>query len=304
MAIFIKVILNYTILTNGLKEIKMSNILPQIKYTANGKKVRVVGQLNSTEYIVQEIFVDDKNNEIPAGENFVTKNLLDSPSKSWQEKHHEEWSEKVKSKEHIYEDMCSKIDRKKVELDAIEAKAYQANCTLKSLEGFDFSHFVRVFTGKVKYACSQGEVKTFDDEIIRTDRRYTQVDFDSLRLITLCGNTKGNLVYRISEYGDGSGSSKNTIFVETTEEAGQYLVDYARGNYINGNCKYSIKSYIERIKELGLTVPNDLIEYEIEFRKKDLAARKAKFAESTDRETERLNIIEQEVESFIKEAGK
>ena len=54
----------------------MTNTLPEFKYTAQGKKVRIMGKLNSTEYIVQEVFVDDKGNEIPAGENFVTKNLF------------------------------------------------------------------------------------------------------------------------------------------------------------------------------------------------------------------------------------
>lgn len=281
----------------------MTNTLPQFKYTAQGKKVRIVGQLNSTEYIVQEIFVDDKGNEIPAGENFVTKNLLDSPSKSWQEKQHEEWQEKIKKKELLYGEIERKIDRKKTELDAIEAKAYQANCTLKSLEGFDFAHFVRVFTGKVNYVCTSGEVKTFDEEIVRKDRRYSREEFDGLRLISLCGGSDGNLVYRIHEYGDGSGSSKNVQFVETVEEATQYLVKYARDNYIMGNHKYSIKTYIDRIKALGQTVPSDLIEYEINFRKKDLAERKDKFAESQERESKLLNKIEQDINEFIKETS-
>lgn len=60
----------------------MTNTLPEFKYTTQGKKVRIMGKLNSTEYIVQEVFVDDKGNEIHAGENFVTKNLLDAPAKS------------------------------------------------------------------------------------------------------------------------------------------------------------------------------------------------------------------------------
>ena len=38
----------------------MTNTLPEFKYTAQGKKVRIMGKLNSTEYIVQEVFVDDK----------------------------------------------------------------------------------------------------------------------------------------------------------------------------------------------------------------------------------------------------
>jgi hypothetical protein len=57
---------------------------PEIKYTTDGKKVIVVGNLNSQEKIVQEIFIVD-GNEIPSGENFVTKSLHDFPAISWKE---------------------------------------------------------------------------------------------------------------------------------------------------------------------------------------------------------------------------
>ena len=57
----------------------------QTKYTTDGKKVAIVGKLNNTETIVQEIFVSENGSEIPAGENFVVKSLLDAPAKSWKE---------------------------------------------------------------------------------------------------------------------------------------------------------------------------------------------------------------------------
>ena len=56
-----------------------------IKYTTDGKKVVVIGDLNQTEKIVQEIFVTEDGAEIPSGERFVVKSLLDEPAKSWQE---------------------------------------------------------------------------------------------------------------------------------------------------------------------------------------------------------------------------
>ena len=65
----------------------------------------------------------------------------------------------------------------------------------------------------------------------------------------------------------------------------------------------SIKTYIERIKALGQPIPKDLIEYEINFRKNDLAERKAKLAENIERENQQLLKIEQSNENFIKEAG-
>lgn len=61
-----------------------------IKYTSSGKKVAVIGKLNSEETIVQEVFVKEDGSEIPSGENFVVKSLHDAPVKSWQEKECEE----------------------------------------------------------------------------------------------------------------------------------------------------------------------------------------------------------------------
>ena len=59
--------------------------MKNIKYTTDGKKVVVIGDLNQTEKIVQEIFVTKDGDEVPSGERFVVKSLLDEPAKSWKE---------------------------------------------------------------------------------------------------------------------------------------------------------------------------------------------------------------------------
>jgi len=61
-----------------------------IKYTTDGKKVVIIGDLNQTDKIVQEIFVTENGDEIPQGERFVVKSLLDEPAKSWKETRLEE----------------------------------------------------------------------------------------------------------------------------------------------------------------------------------------------------------------------
>lgn len=63
--------------------------MSEIKYTSDGRKVVVIGRLNNTEMIVQEVFVRDDGSEIPSGEQFTAKGLHDAPVKSWQEKHSE-----------------------------------------------------------------------------------------------------------------------------------------------------------------------------------------------------------------------
>lgn len=66
-------------------EFKGTKDMNTIKYTTDGRKVVVIGDLNQTEKIVQEIFVTKDGDEIPSGERFVVKSLLDAPAKSWKE---------------------------------------------------------------------------------------------------------------------------------------------------------------------------------------------------------------------------
>lgn len=83
-----------------------------IKYTTDGKKVVVLGDLNSNEKIVQEIFITPSGNELPGGENFVVKSLLDEPAKSWKE-------EEIAKLEKRYNDRKREIQR---DMDDLEEK--------------------------------------------------------------------------------------------------------------------------------------------------------------------------------------
>jgi len=56
------------------------------KYLSDGRKVIVIGDLNDSEKIVQEIFVTEGGAEIPSGKNFTATNLHDTPVLSWKEK--------------------------------------------------------------------------------------------------------------------------------------------------------------------------------------------------------------------------
>ena len=58
----------------------------EIKYTTDGKKVKVIGSLNNQQKIVQEIFITNDGSEIPSGENFVVTSLHEAPVESWKEK--------------------------------------------------------------------------------------------------------------------------------------------------------------------------------------------------------------------------
>ena len=71
-----------------------------IKYTDDNKKVKVIGKLNNTDWIVQEIYIDGKT-EVPSGEQFVTKSLHEKPLQSWKEKNLKELEERYE-KDRVY----------------------------------------------------------------------------------------------------------------------------------------------------------------------------------------------------------
>ena len=82
----------------------------EIKYTTDGKKVVVIGDLNQTEKIVQEIFVTEDGCEIPSGERFVVKSLLDKPSISWKEKTLLDLEARFESESKKWKELLSKLD--------------------------------------------------------------------------------------------------------------------------------------------------------------------------------------------------
>lgn len=79
--------------------------MKNVKYTTDGKKVVIINDLNQTEKIVQEIFVNEKGEEIQQGEMFIVKNLLDEPMKSWKEN-------QLKQLELTYEKDKTELDNK------------------------------------------------------------------------------------------------------------------------------------------------------------------------------------------------
>ena len=60
--------------------------MSDLKFLSDGRKVSVIGKINKTEFIVQEVFVTASGDEIPSGENFTAKSLHDAPVQSYKEK--------------------------------------------------------------------------------------------------------------------------------------------------------------------------------------------------------------------------
>ena len=204
-----------------------------IKFTSDGKKVVVVGKINSDQHIVQEIFVKEDGSEIPGGENFVVTSLLD---------------ERVQTAKEVYlerdiknlEDRKIKLDRevnslydksKQIEKENRITKAVEDSLTasVKSLEKKDSLKMLFDFlNGKIKYIVKL----TYSSlELHRADKG---IPFDTddgdrwhqkIKLVSLLGKSNGDLQFNLHQYSDGSGYSRysNVTFYNSKKEALKYI---------------------------------------------------------------------------------
>jgi len=198
------------------------------KFTADGKKVAVIGALNAKETIVQEIFVAD-GTEFPAGEHFVVKTLLDTPAETYKAKEERRILESIKKLE-------DDRDRLSSEIAGFRLKAKAAAAKIKWIEGVTDSEVSGVFDNLRSMMCGEYthvvfpqylEIKEWSHDLFTMRDDYNRNQFEALSLISLFGNwnKRLGLNWKVNTYCDGSGSWKNIIPCKSIEEA----VEVAKG---------------------------------------------------------------------------
>lgn len=194
--------------------------MSEIKFTSDGKKVIIVGKLNSQETIVQEIFVSG-DAEIPSGENFVVKSLHDAPVVSWKENRLKELEERYDKE---YKSWNAKIDSLNTKYRRIQDElqnrlSYSAD-VLNNVSPESFQTLVMFISGKMKWI-----VQTqYLPEIMPIEDFHSQYD-GKLRLISIFGRDNGTLTYARGDYSDYSGGQRHFIPFEDYDSAFQYFKD-------------------------------------------------------------------------------
>lgn len=198
-----------------------------IKYTNDGKKVAIIGNLNSQETIVQEIFIVGEN-EIPSGENFVVKSLHDAPAISWREaeiKRVKEYNERLisnlETENKQYESQLQKQrERFKQETKILSDKFKFIAAAVKNADEKSFETLLAFLEGKIKWLVIND---TYAPRIIQFNQlveKYSDSDYWSgINLISLFGKDDGSLQYRVFDYYNGYKSFNDVIPFETEEEA-------------------------------------------------------------------------------------
>ena len=194
----------------------------EIKYTKDGKKVVVIGKINQTEYIVQEIFVTKNGDEIPSGENFTAKSLHDEPLEAWK-------PYTLRNEER----MAAQLEAKRKKLEADIRNMENRLATMKDVFSFssklasndklaDKLKMLNSFaSGRCRYALMNKydiEIVDLFSEIECSDSYWGERKHEGIKLVSLFGSSDGDIQFRISRYGDGSGCSIEIEFYETKEE--------------------------------------------------------------------------------------
>lgn len=187
------------------------------KYTSDGKKVVVIGSLNSKESIVQEIYVCD-GTEVPAGEHFIVKTLLDAPAETYQTKKKRDLEESIKKLE-------AEREKVKFEIQLFRFTASAAAAKIKWIQGINEDEVERVFAHIKSVICGEythivfndyggPQIKEWDAELFsKADGYGDNKRFDGIRLVSLFGEWNGRLGldWRVHTYSDGSGSGRTSF---------------------------------------------------------------------------------------------
>lgn len=222
-----------------------------IKYTNDGKKVKVIGKLNSQETIVQEIYVSE-NSEIPSGEQFVVKTLHDEPVISWKEKEAIKLEDRVTYLQDLHKKLLDDLhNREEKVLKALKEKIKQLELLEKNITPKAFEMLSKFISGKYKFVVINNRISEFKmEEQVSTTWNN---NFDGLKLVSLFGKSNGDLQYRIHNYYDGSGTTTKLNLFETLDEAKQFLLDRHKNTPYNDNIieeynKWGIELNKEKMK--------------------------------------------------------
>lgn len=239
-----------------------------IKYTTDGKKVVVIGELNQSEKIVQEIYVTDSGDEIPSGDRFVAKNLLDQPMKTWYQKEYDGWKSRYESESKEWDKKLNEMrDNKRIAYKSLESRVKWLRAVARQPHPEALSDVISNLADflseedKWVVSCyySSWYVEKFDsDGIDKLDKidedHYSSRNFSSLRLLSLYGNSDGNLQWKINTYSDGSGSDSDVAFFHTKEAALEFLQ-----RKLNKIKEYN-EELIKTAKRLGLVLDENKIQ--------------------------------------------
>jgi hypothetical protein len=275
----------------------------ETKYLSDGRKVVIVGQLNNTETIVQEVFVTQAGDELPGGERFVVKSLHDQPVESWLSR------EKVKQEKSLA-DAKSKIEQINKEIGDLrntlsfwKEMVKQVRAFSEHIDEAQLDHFADVMTGQVRFAIRRDynlpSIERFEDFMSSIDNYYGRKNFEGIKMLSVLGSTNGDIALRVNRYSDGSGGSDTVEFYKTIEEARQCVKRIALER-LNGN-GLSIDE-VKKCRNMGINFSLDEMKLIRDRLFASSERNRAHYQQQFDKHVEQIESGKQAIEKMLNEA--
>lgn len=221
------------------------------KYLADGRKVVIVGVLNQNESIVQEIFVTADGDEVPSGERFVAKSLHDSPVVSHKDKRLAQLEKRIKESEAEWQALKNKKGETERQLGLLRTVLKSSKRFVETFDEADLERLSLVMSGNAKWVVYDRGIVERPVPIFDALEYTDGWSRDSrIKLISLLGNSNGDLSFRLHLYPDGSGRGGDEVYFFGTEaEAVGAVAEIAERRLIDQ--KLSLKEY-QLCRELGI----------------------------------------------------
>lgn len=275
----------------------------ETKFLSDGRKVVIVGQLNNTETIVQEVFVTQAGDELPGGERFVVKSLHDQPVESWLSREKTKQEKALADAKLKIENINKEIEGYRNKLSFWKEMVKQVGAFAEHIDDADLDHFSDVMTGQVKYAVDRNyglpDIESFEDYMSSIDNYYGRKNFEGIKCLSLLGSTNGDIALRVNRYPDGSGGSVTVEFYKTIDEARQCVKRIALERL--GSNGLSIDE-VKKCRHMGINFSLD----EMKLIKERLFAsseqRLAHHQDQFDKQVNQINDGKKAIEQMLNEA--
>jgi hypothetical protein len=223
-------------------------------YSVHGEAGRYVARVASG-YVVEPIIEPDDREEAPYYADPVTwREVFAKPPV---QRLHAEVAE-VEKKLGAARDALAEVRAARSEFDAeerarqVRIKQHQRLAALDDFLAGRITHFVHISPG---YRAPK--IQSFDETMVREERRSGR----ELRLLGLFGDVSRGLRWKVTTYGDGSGSTDEVIPCTSLEQAQALLIELVSSGWdaIRRDGRYyAITETVDLARQIGVNVPLDL----------------------------------------------
>lgn len=265
-----------------------------IKYLTDGTVVKLIQALHGGKFLVSTVYEEyseyNENGHIHEiyGEPYIVDNIYDTaPVKKL--------NQEIKQNEgklQSIKDEIQKLSKHKSLLNSEIEQIINDNKYVKQV--------LQLINKEIKYIAIKNSnawnIKKFEDALKEDNSSYSKP-----KLISLFGNSNGNLTWNINRYSDGSGSWQEVEFFNTEEDAKIFIQKKLNQMLENILVEFNANAFFylfQNCKEYKVPIPSVLIEKYKQQKIKDINERQNYHQKEFDNYSIKIQSDITEIESY------